>query len=463
MSGIPDLRGFDAGLPANVDAEKTILGAVLLDNSAFCEAAERINADDFSLDSHRRIFLRMKALMDGGHQVDIVTLAEELAREKEVEAIGGVAYLASLTEGLPRRPVIGEYILIVKDKCILRRLMGLGSAMVAQAADQSEAALSVVTWAAGELESIVANEVTSGVQVAAEVTIEVLDRFNQQAALQQSPGLSFGVAKLDEATGGIQSGEQCVLGCYSGVGKTTLLAQTVAANCSKGVPCAMFLIEPTRHDFMRRLWSIVGDIRYGAVTKPWTASKEERDRVRWAAEQVINWPLYLLDRSNLTLDELLAHARLAMHRHGVELLGVDYLQRLKVKSEDREDNVRLKIGRASTAIADLVKNTSCRSMVLSQFNRAGGMAALPTMDKLRESGQIENDAATIVLLHLDWDEEQGHFKNTGSGIVAKQRFGVPSNEKLYKDQRTAMWMSGEPPLINHPAILPYWADTERPN
>ena len=103
MATIPDLT-LDAGLPANIDAEKTILGAVLLDNAAHSEAAEQLAPDDFSLDSHRRIFLRMSELMDSSRAVDIVTLANELARYKEVEAVGGVAYLASLTEGLPRRP-----------------------------------------------------------------------------------------------------------------------------------------------------------------------------------------------------------------------------------------------------------------------------------------------------------------------------------------------------------------------
>lgn len=118
---MPDLT-LDAGLPANIDAEKTILGAILLDNAAHSEAAEKLTEEDFSLDSHRRIFMRMNELMDAQRAVDIVTLANELARNKEVEAIGGVAYLASLTEGLPRRPVIEEYIRIVKDKSLLRRV-----------------------------------------------------------------------------------------------------------------------------------------------------------------------------------------------------------------------------------------------------------------------------------------------------------------------------------------------------
>src|SRR6202051_2322202 len=143
MATIPNLA-LDTGLPANVDAEKTILGAILLDNAAHSEAAEKLDSEDFSLDSHRRIFLRMSELMNAQRAVDIVTLSHELARYKEVESVGGVAYLASLTEGLPRRPVIEEYIRIVKDKSLLRRLMLICSNAIARAADQSETALEVL-------------------------------------------------------------------------------------------------------------------------------------------------------------------------------------------------------------------------------------------------------------------------------------------------------------------------------
>src|SRR5579864_7798950 len=164
MATIPNLTGFDAGLPANIDAEKTILGAILLDNAAHSEASEKIEADDFSLDSHRRIFLRITDLMNSHRAVDIVTRAEELARNKEVESVGGVGYLASLKEGLPRRPVIEEYIKIVKDKSLLRKLMLICSAAIARAADQSETALEVIGAAETALLEVSEKGVTGGLE-----------------------------------------------------------------------------------------------------------------------------------------------------------------------------------------------------------------------------------------------------------------------------------------------------------
>ena len=140
---IPDLT-LEQGMPCNVEAEKTILGAVLLDNQALKEITISLGPEDFSLDSHRRIWLRMAELYEAGRPIDIVTLSAELGKNKEVESIGGVAYLASLTEGLPRRPVINEYIRIVADKSLLRQLMQINSVTIAQAADQSDSAMEVI-------------------------------------------------------------------------------------------------------------------------------------------------------------------------------------------------------------------------------------------------------------------------------------------------------------------------------
>ncbi|HET7183991.1 MAG TPA: DnaB-like helicase N-terminal domain-containing protein, partial [Terriglobales bacterium] len=127
-----------SSLPANVDAERSILGAILLDNFTYTQASsENLQPDDFSLDSHRRIYGRITELADSGRPVDLVTLAEELSRRKEIEAIGGVAYLSSLTDGLPHRPNIEQYVRIVKDKALLRGLIFASNAAIARAIDEA--------------------------------------------------------------------------------------------------------------------------------------------------------------------------------------------------------------------------------------------------------------------------------------------------------------------------------------
>lgn len=137
---VPDLR-LDIGLPCNIDAERTILASVLLDNAALKEISISLEAEDFYLDSHQRIWRRMADLYTAGRPIDIVTLSAELSKNKEVETVGGIAYLASITEGVPRRPVIDEYVRLVADKSIARKIMAISSTIIARAADQSESAV----------------------------------------------------------------------------------------------------------------------------------------------------------------------------------------------------------------------------------------------------------------------------------------------------------------------------------
>src|SRR5207237_805373 len=131
---------LERGMPSAVDAERSILGAILLDNFSYNEAAESLKADDFFLDSHRRIFTRISLLGEQGHAIDLITLADALGRHKELEAIGGVAYLSSLTEGVPRRDSIDQYIRLVKDKALLRGIVHASNTAIARALDQAESA-----------------------------------------------------------------------------------------------------------------------------------------------------------------------------------------------------------------------------------------------------------------------------------------------------------------------------------
>ena len=233
MATIPDLM-LDTGLPANVEAEKTILGAILLDNAAHSEAAEKLEAEDFSLDSHRRIFHRMSELMDAQRAVDIITLSHELSRYKEVESVGGVAYLASLTEGLPRRPVIEEYIRIVKDKSLLRKLMGICSMAIARAADQSESAIGVLDETEGKLLEVTQKGISQGFQSLDQIvqnSFGSIDNLYKQS--REVTGLATDFTDFDRLTSGLQKDELIIIAARPSMGKTAFainLAQNAAVN-----------------------------------------------------------------------------------------------------------------------------------------------------------------------------------------------------------------------------------------
>src|SRR5580658_8891272 len=287
MATIPDIL-TDAGLPANIDAEKTILGAILLDNAAHAEAAERLEPDDFSLDSHRRIYQRMSELINSERAVDIVTLANELSRYKEVESVGGVAYLASLTEGLPRRPVIEEYIRIVKDKSLLRKLMLICSAAIARAAEQSDTALDVLGDAEQRLLEVAGKGVTNGLQgidQIVEQSFGTIDNLYKNS--REITGVPTDLTDFDKLTSGLQKGELIIIAARPSMGKTALainMAQNAAIN--HGAIVAVFSLEMSRESLLRRMlasqaWVDQTNLQKGFI------SGEEQGKLRHALNQLL--------------------------------------------------------------------------------------------------------------------------------------------------------------------------------
>src|ERR1700682_3370427 len=199
-------------LPSNVDAERMILGAILLETHAIPEAEQKLTPDDFSLDSHRRIYQRMTELGGEGHAVDLVTLANERANYKGIESVGGVAYLPSLTEGLPRSPIIDEYIRIVKDKSLLRQLMLICSAAIARAADQSETALDVLNAAESQLMVVGEKSITKGLASLEEIvagSFGSIDNLYSQA--REVTRLATHFPEFHKMTSGLQQGELIII------------------------------------------------------------------------------------------------------------------------------------------------------------------------------------------------------------------------------------------------------------
>ena len=240
---------FDGPLPASIDGERTILGAVLLDNTAFETAAEHLVSDDFSLDSHRRIFLRMAELMNSQRAIDIVTLANALTQRKEIEAVGGVAYLASLTEGLPRRPVIGEYIRIVKDKSLLRKLMSTCSLAIARAADQPESALELLGDTMRNLDQIEDASLRGADLESVGQWLNQNDVFAERV-----PGICTGIDDYDDMTFGLHPGELTVFAGRTASGKTSPLRNDrLADGAATASPSRSFLNEQRKQSFIGRM------------------------------------------------------------------------------------------------------------------------------------------------------------------------------------------------------------------
>jgi len=437
MATIPNMAGADAGLPANVDAEKTILGAILLDNAAHAEAAEKLQADDFSLDSHQRIFLRMTELINEQRSVDLVTLANELARYKEVEAVGGVAYLASLTEGLPRRPVIDEYIRIVKDKALLRRLMMICSAAIARAADQSEPALEVLGAAEAGLLEVSEKSISGGLEPIDSVVANSfgsIDKLYEQS--REVTGLATEFYELDRMTSGLQKGELIIIAARPSMGKTAFsinICQNAAVK--HGAVVAIFSLEMSKQSLLRRMlaaqaWVDQRNLQTGFIPR------EDRDKLQNALNALVESRLFIDDTAGISLAEMRAKSRRLKQTAGrLDLVMVDYLQLMSAAlpgaGGKKYENRTQEVSAISRGLKALAKELDVPVVALSQLSRSSerrGEDKRPLLSDLRESGSIEQDADVVAFIHREAyynrHEEMSESDRAKSEIIiAKQRNG----------------------------------------
>jgi len=436
----------EQGLPASVDAERTILGAIMLDNAAFSEAAEKLVAEDFSLDSHRRIFLRMGELVDAQRPVDIVTLPTELSRYKEVEAVGGVAYLASLTEGLPRRPVIEDYIRIVKDKSMLRRLMGICSAAIAKAADQSEDAIGVLDATESQLLEVSESGLTQGLQP---LDLIVRDSFgsidNLYKQSREVTGLATGFYAFDTMTSGLQKGDLIIIAARPSMGKTALainIAQNAAVHHKAIV--AVFSLEMNKESLLRRMLAAQARVDQRRLQTGFLG-REDHDKLQNALSLLVDARIFIDDSAGISLAEMRAKARrLKQNSGGLDVVVVDYLQLMTATlpaagSRRGYENRTQEVSAISRGLKAMAKELQVPVVALSQLSRASerrGEDKRPILSDLRESGSIEQDADVVAFIHRESyysrDEELTESDRAKSEIIlAKQRNGptgtVPLN------------------------------------
>ncbi len=420
MSAMPILTGFDAGLPANVDAEKVILGAIMLDNACYYECTD-LEADSFSLDSHRKIFLRMGQMLAGENTVDLVTLANELGRTKDIESIGGVAYIASLTEGLPRRPVIDEYVRIVRDKSVLRRLMAICSDGIARAADQSEASELLVADVDRQLLEIARSSagdpsLTSQTEVA----------FQELADLRQhkkEPAVSTGLAGLDQIIGGFKRKRLYVVGGRPSMGKTSIMIQAAIQHCVRGIRTRLVSLEMTAEELLHRIFAAVSEIPFERLGEPDSLSDDEWQTLQRARKLVDEWPLEIDDRDGQTIDFALSGCRLSCRRRKTGFVALDYIQNLRFTGSPKLRY--MEISDAAKRLREFAKTENIPILLLSSITEGQekNPNRRPTLADLRGSGDLAFHADVAALIHRERGEDGASIDRRSEIVVAKQRGG----------------------------------------
>ncbi|HEY1743732.1 MAG TPA: DnaB-like helicase C-terminal domain-containing protein [Granulicella sp.] len=418
------------------DVERTILGAILLDNHAYDEA-EQITCNDFALSSHRTIFRRMAAMFEDGRAVDEITLVEELRNHHEIDVIGGVAYVCSLTELLPRQLSIESYVQIVKEKSRRRALIILCNSTTAMAADQSI-----------DIDELLGTHDTRVLEISAEsrTDAETLLQASERAftLLQEHKsrnsfvGLSTGIDDLDRRIGGWVEGELAIIAGKPGQGKSSALIQTLVRCGKDGVPALLFSPEMTQEQVLYRIWAAVAGVPFIKLRHPKLLQSSEERALRAAKDEVAQWPLIIDADPNLTAAQLASRARISKRRYGTRLVGIDYLQKLRFLA--KPDHRNIEVGDAAVMLTNLAKKDRLAVVALSSLTEKSGRGrnAAPSLGDLRQSGDIQYEASTVVIIHREVDENE-HTSEGGQMIIAKQRggstgqFDVRFNDRLMFD------------------------------
>ena len=416
-------------LPANVEAERSILGAILLDNLSYNQAAEHLRPEDFSLDSHRRIYSRMIDLAESSRPIDIITLIDELERNKELQAIGDTAYVSSLLDGVPDRPSIEHYVKIVRDKALLRGLIHAANAAIARATDQTDTAEDVLNDTEAAIFGLSEKRIGRGFLGVQDI---VKDSFGSVDALlqrgQRITGLATHYNDLDEMTSGLQKSDLVILAARPSMGKTAL-AMNMAENAAilDGKVVGIFSLEMSREALLLRL--LCSRARVDAH-KMRTGSlwRDDMQRVVRAMEELAGSQIFIDDTPGVSLSEMRAKARRLQQSCGsLDLIVVDYLQ-LMSGGGKRYENRTQEVSAISRGLKALAKELHVPVIALSQLSRAPesrGGDHRPQLADLRESGSIEQDADLVMFIFREevYKQDDPDLQGRAEIIIAKQRNG----------------------------------------
>jgi replicative DNA helicase len=424
----PELA-LEKGLPANIDAEKLVLGAILLDDSYFIQAAAVLQPEDFSLEKHRKIFSRMADLAARGERIDRVTVANELMKHNQLEACDGLSYLVSLDDGLPQIFNLESYLRIVKDKATLRKIIYSSQALINRCLAGQEEPDTIL--ASAEENFLKLGESTARHTMAS--PREIIEEFQGGLNVFLDPskrirGLSTGFLKFDEMTAGLHEGELFILAARPSMGKTAMalnIAQHVATNPKNPQPVAIFSLEMSRESLLTRM--ICAGARVDqAKFRAGYLNQDERRRLQAAALQLVEAPLFIDDTPALTLMDVHAKLRRVQAEHGLGLVVIDYLQLMS--SKGRAENRNQEVSAISRGLKLMAKELRVPFLVLSQLSRAPETRPgdhRPQMSDLRESGSIEQDADLIGFIYREevYKPDREDLRGLAQLIIAKQRNG----------------------------------------
>lgn len=429
------------GMPASPDAERSILGNLLLNNEHFYDDCVDLRVDDFSLESNRKIYSAMNEILCGDmedvHVVDLITLVEVLRKGRGgVEAVGGTAYIMSLMEGLPRRPSIEEYVSIVREKSRLRRLIRMVNRVHGRATNQDESYATI----AADLQDQLVTEDAEGEGGAVHIS-QVIPEIRRQVeagrkiAEGKTAGLTWGLEGLDKITYGAHMGEMTVAAGESGGFKSSFAVQMLLANGREGVPCCIHSIEMPEDKMVRRFFPAMSDfVKASHMRDPRLMNLDHMLEIEKLAQDMAKLPIWIDDTAQ-DIRKVIARMRMMRRKHKIKLFAIDYFQliqneRTKTDIERYQQNAHLLRDVMKTDLKD------CHLLVLSQFAKSKGKGAKSqrSRDDIYGGTALHHAAQNVIIITVESgkDKEPGQFLDAQLDID-KMRDGARAKHECMVD------------------------------
>ncbi|HWX41745.1 MAG TPA: replicative DNA helicase [Blastocatellia bacterium] len=423
---------IEKGLPSSVESERSILGAILLDNALCNQAIEMLRREEFFLDSHRKIYTKMISLAERVMPIDFVTLTDELRRAGEFEQVGGATYIASLIDGVPRTDTIEHYAKIVKSKAMLRRMISASNQIIALCLDEEEETMTIVDKAEQMIFQIAEDRIRQGFQYIGDVAERRLEQIEQMAGRPEMiTGVPTGFTDFDRLTSGLQRQDLVILAARPSMGKTALALNIAQYAAKNGSVIGIFSLEMSNEQLVSRL--LCSEARVDAHRlRTGYLNREEWAKLADALRRVTEMQIYLDDTPGQGVLEMRAKSRRLKAEHGLDLLIVDYLQLMTGRG--RIESRQQEVSQISREMKGLAKELDIPVIALSQLSRAPetrGGDHKPQLSDLRESGAIEQDADLVCFIYREevynpTDENRG----IAELIVGKQRNGPTGQLQL---------------------------------
>jgi replicative DNA helicase len=433
---MPELAVAERTLPHNLEAERSVLGAILLHNDAFNLAAEVIDSKDFFRDAHRRIFDKMVKLAERGDAIDLVTLKEELGRAGELDEIGGPAYITALVDGVPRSTNVEHYARIIKEKATLRNLIFASNRILTTAYEGGEDADVILDQAEHAIFAIADDKVRDGfvsMRDLAHASLETIEKLHAHKEL--ITGVPTGFTDLDEMTSGLQPSDLIIIAARPSMGKTSLvlnMAQHVGTKTDLTV--GLFSLEMSKEQLFLRLLTSEARIDAHRLRGGFLG---ERDwgKLSQAIGTLSDAKIFIDDTPSIGVLEMRAKCRRLKSEHGLHMVVVDYIQLMQGRG--RFENRTLELASISRSMKGLAKELNVPIVVLSQLSRAPESRSdhRPQLSDLRESGALEQDADVVVFIYREdlygeRNQPAADTQGVAEIIVGKQRNGPTGIVKL---------------------------------